>query len=217
MTIRASGYRLIDPRPLALKAPYTFFLPAEEQIAALRPDDLVKLLFEHVPAGLEWGEERMWVTIERVTADGFTGRLDNKPFEPTATLRVGDEITFRDYHILDTIWDEPRKSPPKPERREYWERCLVDASVLDGSSPVEFIYRETPELALVGDKFPDSGWRIRGKAGGSHIISDKVGKPQYVALGAVLNRDDSWLAFIEAPVGTRLVRDFATDSYVEEA
>lgn len=39
-------YTLDDPRPIAEGAPYTFYLPSTEEIAAVGPGDLVKLLFE---------------------------------------------------------------------------------------------------------------------------------------------------------------------------
>lgn len=64
-------------------------------------------------------------------------------------------------------------------------------------------------MAKVGDRFPDSGWRIRGdmRAG--------LGKRKaaYVALGAVLNRDDSWLHLIDEPIGARFEKDFETGRF----
>ncbi len=45
----------------------------------------------------------------------------------------------------------------------------------------------------------------------------EVRKFSYVALGAVLNRDDSWLAWIDEPVGTTLMRDFDTGRYVPQS
>lgn len=37
---------------------------------------------------------------------------------------------------------------------------------------------------------------------------------QYVAVGVVLNEDDRWLGLIDAPVGSRFMRDVVTDTYV---
>ena len=39
------------------------------------------------------------------------------------------------------------------------------------------------------DTYPDSGWRIRGAAAFSDD-TDEDAAPEYVALGAVLNKDD---------------------------
>ncbi|MFN7620470.1 MAG: DUF2185 domain-containing protein, partial [bacterium] len=38
---------------------------------------------------------------------------------------------------------------------------------------------------------------------------------EYVALGAVLNKDDSWIDLLDAPVGSAFLRDFDTNTWVE--
>ncbi len=40
-------------------------------------------------------------------------------------------------------------------------------------------------------------------------------RTRYVALGAVPNKDDSWLPYLDAPVGNALMRDFETNTYVK--
>lgn len=37
-----TNYTIMDPRPIAAEAPYSFFLPHEVELAALRVGDLVK-------------------------------------------------------------------------------------------------------------------------------------------------------------------------------
>ena len=81
---------------------------------------------------------------------------------------------------------------------------MVDKTVLDGVSQVKFLYREAPFETEYGEIYPDSGWRIRSK---KRAFSEKFDRPAYVALGAVLNRDDSWLHLIDKRLGSVFERD----------
>jgi hypothetical protein len=90
---------------------------------------------------------------------------------------------------------------------------MVDACILDDGVPVEYLYREEPDLAGPDDKHPDSGWRIRGRQG--ELTDDEMDDREaaYVAVGAVLNRDDSWLHLVDAPTGSAFRRDSASGIY----
>lgn len=157
-------YELSDPRINAADAPYTFFLPGAAQIAAIAKGDHAKLIFEYTHATQQWPAERMWVLIDTIEGDTLAGTLDNVPDEPTSPLHLGEAVQFERHHVIAIDWADPEAAPAPAERREYWERCLVDACVLDGSEPVEFLYREAPE-SEEGERYPDSGWRIRGRMG----------------------------------------------------
>lgn len=210
----AGRYSIDARRPIAEKAPYTFFLPSENELLALQPGDLAKLIFRSRPPGREWDAERMWVTVTAAERDDLAGTLANAPSD-MPQMKFGQKIAFNRYDVIDIVWAEERiKTPPPPAKRgEYWQRCMVDACVVSGRSPVDYLYREEPDLHARDDDYPDSGWRIRGTDEG--IAEDeKAGlDPEYVAVGAVLNKDDSWLTLIDAPVGSHFFRDPDTGEF----
>ncbi|CAN5176588.1 hypothetical protein BH09PSE3_BH09PSE3_22350 [soil metagenome] len=209
-------YTLLDPRPVAANASYTFFLPSSAEIGAVSEGDLVKLTFEYTHKVEEWPVERMWVTVKESCDETLLGVLENQPFEPASTLAAGSTIQFQRHHIISIQWAQPETAPQPNEYREFWDRCLVDECVVEGLAPVEYIYREVPDPQEDGDKYPDSGWRIRGRMGDASDEEIEARKVQYVAVGAVLNQDDSWLSLIDAPAGSRFMRDFGTNTYNAE-
>ena len=211
------AYTLDDPRINAADAPYTFFLPSAEELAALAPGDLVKLIFRPAGGDRKWGAERMWVMIDRVDGDRLEGTLDNVP-EDIPGLAPEDRIHFERHHIIDCSWAEDREAepPPLPARRHYWERCLVDSCVTDERVRVHYLYREEPEPIEEGDEYPDSGWRIRGDYRGVTDTEIDEREVEFVALGRVLNADDSWLHLIDAPIGSAFIRDWDSGEFVPE-
>jgi hypothetical protein len=123
-------YYIEDPRPIAADAPYTFFRPSAEELVAIGPRDLVKLLFQYTHETETWAAERMWVRVQQVEGDHLSGTLANQPDERTSRLALDDTITFELFHVLAIVWDKPEQAPPEPVYREYWERYLVDNCVL---------------------------------------------------------------------------------------
>jgi len=210
-------YEIDDPQPIAVDAPYTYFLPSENELLALAPGDQVKLLFRSIPPGPKFEVERMWVTITDVDGDRISGELDNVPFD-MPQIRLGDPVSFQRSDAIDILWSDDRTSrpPAAPPRREYWDRCLVDECVLYEDVKVHYLYREEPDLAGENDKYADSGWRIRGdwrEASDEQVDERDLA---YVALGAVLNRDDSWLGLIDEPIGSAFIRNWETGVFEPE-
>ncbi|MFT4074845.1 MAG: DUF2185 domain-containing protein [Asticcacaulis sp.] len=203
-------YTLDDPRPIAKEAPYTFFIPASFELQQIQAGDLVKLMFRSHPRGKEWDMERMWVEVTAVTSSTLQGRLANTPFD-MPQIKEGDSVHFERSHVIS--WRTERDVERSPEYREYWDRCMVDTCVTKESVPVYYIYREEPDMAQDGDKYPDSGWRIRGDYRNVSDEELEARKQQYIALGKVLNADDSWIHLIDSPIGSAFMKNFETGVY----
>lgn len=204
-------YELDDPRPLRAEAPYTYYLPSPGLLDTVDVGDEVKLIFRSQPAGLKWNSERMWVEVTSVSGENLAGKLDNTPSD-IPQLKPGAVIHFQRFHIIDVQSGSELPTENKAQR-QYWDRCMVDRCILDEGVPVYYLYREEPDLGEKGDKYPDSGWRIRGDY---RNISDEdldARKAGYIALGKVLNADDSWLHLIDAPIGSAFIRNFDTGQY----
>lgn len=203
-------YSLDDPRRTHKEAPYTFYLPSKARQDSVGPGDLVQLVFCSKPMSLKHGAERMWVKVTDVTPKYVIGALRNTPLD-MPQLKVGSEIRFQPFHIID--FDTERDLPDEPKQKQYWGRCMVDRCILDEDVPVYYLYREEPNLDEPGDKYPDSGWRIRGDYRNVSDEEFEARKAAYIALGKVLNADDSWLHLIDSPIGSAFMRNFETGEY----
>lgn len=209
------AYTIDDPRPIAEGAPYTYFLPSENELLALAPGDQVKIVFRSHPPSPKFDAERMWVEITATNGNDLIGKLDNVPCD-MPQLNPDDVIALKRSDVISILCDEARTiAPPSaPDRREYWDRCLVDACVVDGQISVYYLYREEAEPSEPNDTYPDSGWRIRGDYRDISQEELEAREVRYLALGVVLNMDDSWLHLIDAPIGSAFIRDEATGEFV---
>lgn len=209
-------YQILDPRPIATRATkYTYFLPPPERIAAVSESDLVKVTMRPIPPSDKWEAERVWVKVLSATTDWLEGTLENEPFDMPLIVK-GATIRIPRTHIVAVIFQNPdiEATLPIDNRRQFWERCLVDQAVLDGMLPVHAVWREHPDLTKPDDEFTDSGWRIRGDMRGATEEQLRERKFAYVALGAVLNNDDSWIDLIDEPVGADYEKDFDRGVFV---
>ena len=210
-------YEIDDPRPIKADAPYTFFLPSEDRLNALEVGDTVKIVIRSIPSGVDYEAERMWLEIISIDGDNIVGSLDNKPFD-MPQLKPEDIVNFKRFHIIDYQWKNSEKenlfsTQPSIQR---WERCLVDKCVLYRNVPVDYLYREEPDMAGDEDKYPDSGWRIRGDV---ELMTDAEyddDDASYIALGKVLNEDDSWIHLIDEPIGSRFFKNKETGKFERE-
>lgn len=209
-------FEILDPRSVAGPGnKYTYFLPGPGRIEAIGNGDLVKVWMRAIPASDKWDSERMWVRVISISPDWLEGILESDPSDMPGVTR-GATIRMPPTYVMDVIFqnnDVEATLPPDP-RREFWERCLVDQAVLDGELPVHLIWREEPSLTRDEDEYADSGWRIRGDMRGISDEQLRERKIAYVALGAVLNRDDAWLDLIDEPVGVAYEKDFDRDKFV---
>ena len=196
------GIVLDDPRPIAAGAPYTFEMPFDVELAALRTGDGVQAIFRQTEGGTKYSAERLWVLIERIENDIVFGLLDNDPADMTL-IEAGMPVAVPLTHVISTAFSESNPRPETPNRPNFWNRCMVDACVVEGRSHVDYLYREEPDMTREGDTYPDSGWRIRGTHEAIDDDAERGAKPSYIALGKVLNVQDHWLDLIDAPFGTR--------------
>ncbi|MEP3453638.1 DUF2185 domain-containing protein [Tateyamaria sp.] len=196
------GWELVDPRSTQEENPYTFFVPSEAEKNALVGGDLVKLIFESCdPNG--GSVERMWVIYRDRDENGWYGQLDNEPFDIEGLSR-GDEIHFKDFNIVG-VWDTKIDSMDDEDR--YFARCHVDQRIIDGSARIGRLERRKPKWfwwwQRKHQRFSDTGWHIFAEDNSTH----KSAKMSYLAIGVVLNKDDSYLRLLDAPVGACLVRN----------
>jgi len=208
-------YEVLDPRPVAASAPYSYFLPDPELVKAVGVGDLVKGVFRSLPPSENYDAERMWVEVTSAQNDWLEGILDSDPWD-MPNFPAGSVVRLPRTHVIDVDFADADKAPPssRQPRREYWERCLVDRSVINGEVKVGYIYREEPDMAREGDRYPDSGWRIRGDTRGESTEELASGGIAYVAVGLVLNQDDTWLHLIDEPIGARFEKDFERGVFV---
>ena len=206
------GIELGDPRPIAAENPYTFFLPDPADVERVEPGDLIKAIFREKAGGRKYDGERMWVLVDRIDDGILHGILDNEPHDMPLIAR-GDKVSVPITHVISVQFDDPAKAPPSAQPDDYFERCFVDACVVEGRSRAVYLYRENSDMTREGDPAPDSGWRIRGTQAAIDEDAKLGAEPMYIALAKVLNADDRWLHLIEAPIGSTFQWDDDLQSY----
>jgi hypothetical protein len=93
------SFALEDGEQYHREAPNTFVIPPKVARAALRPGQIVKLMF-NIKADGESQVERMWVVVKGKEGDIYVGVLDNQPLA-TKKIRPGMRIRFQPRHIIN--------------------------------------------------------------------------------------------------------------------
>lgn len=193
----ASSWSLEDAQAWALRFPYTYLRPSAQVVAGLKVGDHVKLTFCPLDAhgdALAGRAERMWVRIAAIEGDGqFKGRLANHPRVVEALL-LGATVSFEARHVFAV-----EGTAPDEFERKLATRCLVTHRVLREGARIGYVYRQESEHSL------DSGWRFSAGDEAEDYVSDDANFA-VVSLGALLNRDDSFLTLLDADVGAEFLR-----------
>lgn len=197
------SWYLANADEIAAEHKYTFYKPSREIIKQVAPGEVVKLIFRFDSADPEApAAERMWVIVDEIREDGyFKGRLNNTP-KYIQDLNLDDPIEFEACHIINTAHDDDNNLVER-----YMQRCFVTRRVLYEGYKVGYLYREEP------DEPKDSGWRITSNTE-SDAYMENPENIDYVSLGAVLSRDDSFIDLLDQPAGSAFVRDPGTGEFV---
>jgi hypothetical protein len=136
-----------------------------------------------------------------VEGDRFFGLLDNDP-RYIKDLAAGDAIECESRHIIQVDIDDPVPDPTAP----YWARSFVTNSVLKDGQRVGYLYREPT------DQENDSGWRFTAGDEPDEYMDDPA-NCSYVALGAVLGKDDAFLDLLQTPAPCAFELDIETGMF----
>jgi hypothetical protein len=199
------SWELVNADELALEYKYTFYKPSPAVLRNIQVGEVVKLIFRFesnnpdAPAA-----ERMWVLVDEIyDQDKYHGRLDNEP-RHILDLKHNDPVSFTSSHIIATEHDGDDEDNLV---EKYIKRCFVTNTVLYEKKQVGYMYREEP------DEEKDSGWRFTANDESDDYMNDSKNFA-YVSLGAVLNEDDTFVDFLDLPIGSAFLRDPKTGKFL---
>lgn len=91
-------YSLDNGEELQRQFPDTFEIPDKKVRENLKKGDIVKLVFI-IKGKTNSQTERMWVAIDKINPDGYTGTLDNDPY-CTDKIKSGLKVKFTPKHVI---------------------------------------------------------------------------------------------------------------------
>lgn len=213
-TMFTPTWHLENVRKTAEQYPYTFYVPSEQFLATLEVGDLVKLMFINDLADdrIELEGERMWVEITHINGNDFVGSLANNPYQ-MYQLTVGDIIHFQRQHIMTYHGD--KQDPVPSVANDYWDRCMTTKAILDGEAKIGFICRTEPLEQTDSNGYHDTGWQILS-GDETDAYFENADNGQFVALGVLLNMDDSFIHLLDSEVGSAFIKNEQGEWVVDE-
>ena len=202
------SWKLDNAKDVQKEFPYTFYKPSEEIISKLKVGDIVKLIFSfesdepNVPRA-----ERMWVIIQSINSESYVGTLDNDPYH-IKDIKAGDRVDFRKEHIIDfdTIEDLGIEDTNADIIESYFKKCFVSNQIMNEGFKVGRLYKEKPE-----DE-DDTGWVLLSNYESQEYMDDSSNM-QFIAIGKILNIDDSFIHLLNEPIDSEFERDAVTNSF----
>lgn len=193
----AKSWTLDDAEIIAKAAKYTFYKPSQSLINKLKVGHLVKLIFRfETETSNQPGAERMWVEIIEIGDEKFTGTLANDPYY-IKDLKYKDVLEFEAKHIIQVYeLDDDEESITQ----KYIHRCMATNKVLYENAKIKYFYRQESVGELKNGIY-DTGWVMMAGDETDEYLENPE-NIQFVSLGAVLNKDDSFVHLLDEPVGS---------------
>jgi hypothetical protein len=195
--MKNKSWSLDDAEIIAKEAKYTFYKPSKNLISKLQIGNLVKLIFRFETDKPEMpGAERMWVIITDINNGKFTGKLDNDPYY-IKDLKHKDVLEFEGKHIIQVYGIDDGE---EDLTQKYIHRCMATQKVLYENAQIKWFYREE-SMGEVRAGIFDTGWRFMAGDETDEYL-ENPDNLHLVSLGALLNKDDSFVDLLDAPEGS---------------
>lgn len=198
----ATAPSLLDAEAEHRRSPRTFSIPRRVVRESLVPGDLVKLLFVVDPRTSSGSVERLWVEVIEASADGYVGRLDNRPDHVTG-IREGEPVTFGPRHVAARWTDDDDPLAVDPAAFAVVSRRVWDSDAWP---------RRLERRAIPDPRF--SGWFVFA---GEETDAETADPMRFVPVSQA-DALDRWRVLdsgLEGPIGTVMVWDDEAFEYRE--
>lgn len=103
-----------------------------------------------------------------------------------------------------------QKNKGKNEKKQLVDTtnfCLVSNKIMVLGEKIDFMYREEPDSDM------DSGWRFLSNTEDQEYLDDESNSDIFT-LNIVANNDQTIIPYLDYPVGSELMRDEDSDSFI---